>query len=495
MVKSETQSPITMTPRDSKYRIQDEDEKELENMSTPMRIARGLMYGVLSLAALYLFLVAVNLIGASFMLMLGCKAKSAFDFADNPVAGLMVGTVVTSLVQSSSTTTSITVSLVGAGALSVRQAVPVIMGANIGTCVTSTMVAFGQVSSLEQFERAMAGATVHDMYNILTVALLLPIEALFHPLEKIGVALSDAQGGSGMFKSFVSTAVKAVSNEILSADKKAVEKIAKGNGTCDGSISLIKSGVFKDSSMSDTAVGVIVLCIGLVLLVIALMALVRMLSKLFLGATRRAVSKVLNYNGYLNIVVGALVTFLVQSSSITTSTVTPLAGLGVVTLEQVYPLVLGANLGTTTTALIAALSTGKSTAMAIALVHFCFNLFGILIFYPIPYMRRPVLAMARGLAYSSACWPVCALAFILMVFIGAPGLLVGLVALCTSSSTTAAVFGWILVVALALCGVGFVFWYLKKGGQERWLGFLEKKRSEREATINNGAEATGVDAV
>merc|ERR1740138_1726253 len=102
-----------------------------------------------------------------------------FDGLSNPVAGLMVGIIATVLVQSSSTSTSIVVSLVGSDAMSVRVAIPVIMGANIGTSVTNTIVSFGQVNDDDQFERAFAGATVHDMFNMLSVAVILPIEIIF----------------------------------------------------------------------------------------------------------------------------------------------------------------------------------------------------------------------------------------------------------------------------------------------------------------------------
>lgn len=50
------------------------------------------------------------------------------------------------------------------------------MGANIGTSVTNTIVALGQVGDRDEFRRAFAGATVHDMFNWLTVIIMLPIE-------------------------------------------------------------------------------------------------------------------------------------------------------------------------------------------------------------------------------------------------------------------------------------------------------------------------------
>lgn len=62
--------------------------------------------------------------------------------------------------------------------LDVRQAIPIVMGANIGTSVTNTLVSIGQITDVGDFRRAFAGATVHDMFNWLAVIVLLPIEVL-----------------------------------------------------------------------------------------------------------------------------------------------------------------------------------------------------------------------------------------------------------------------------------------------------------------------------
>ena len=92
------------------------------------------------LISTYLFLFGLDLMGGSFSALGSKGAGNLFTFSDNPIAGLMVGILATVLVQSSSTSTSIVVGLVGADVLSVRQAIPIIMGANIGTSVTNTIV-------------------------------------------------------------------------------------------------------------------------------------------------------------------------------------------------------------------------------------------------------------------------------------------------------------------------------------------------------------------
>jgi sodium-dependent phosphate cotransporter len=482
--QQELLSPVGERPSDLKYVIQEQNEEDnYKKLSTQQKIWNGIFYTFLSIGSLYFFMVAIKLLGESFTLLLGCEAEGAFHFTNNPIAGLMIGTIATALLHSSGTVTSITVTIVGAGGMTIRQAVPIIMGANIGTCITCIMVAFGQVGDRLRFERAMAAATVHDMYNIWSVFVMFPIEILFHPLEKLSVAMSNSKTNSGSFKSPVDFIVNPLTKKILVTNTKLVTDAAAGLTSCDGK-SLIKGGAFKGTSMSDDAVAAICLCIGITLLVCSLVSLVKMLAKVFLGPTKKIVAKILNYNGYINILVGTLITFAVHSSTVVTSTLTPMAGLNVITLEQVYPLVIGANLGTTGTALLASLVTGKPNSVAIALVHFWFNLLGIFLFFPIPITRKPILSWARKLAFFSAAWPPSAIIFLCILFLVGPGILLGFVYMCGSPNTAVVVFGWIFV-AVCVLGMGFFgFWYIKKGGRQMWYDFLEKKRTERELKEN-----------
>ncbi|EGZ26678.1 hypothetical protein PHYSODRAFT_475718 [Phytophthora sojae] len=479
---------LTPTANDEpafKYELKEEEEQAEEEESykkktLQQKILWGVFYTVASLAALYFFMVAVKFIGDGFTLALGCDSKGAFDFANNPVAGLMIGTISTALLHSSGTVTSITVALVGAGGMTVRQGVYVVMGANIGTCVTCIMVAFGQVGDPVRFQRAMAAATVHDMYNIWSVIVLFPIEVLFHPLEKMSIEMSNAKTSSGAFNSPVDAIVNPLTQKLLSVDKSSIYKVATGDLECTPGISFVKSGAFEGSSLSDGSISAIVIVLGFCILVCSLVTLVKMLAKVFLGPTKTLISKLLNYNGYVNIFMGTLITFAVHSSTVVTSTLTPMAGLGVITLEQVYPLVIGANLGTTGTALLASLVTGKSDSVAIALVHFWFNVFGIFLFYPIPITRKPILDWARSLAFFSASWAWTAALFLIFLFLVIPGILLGLVYMCTADSTVAQVFGWVIACVAVLFFAGLLFWYKKKGGKELWYAFLEKKRIARE---------------
>ncbi|CAL4161707.1 unnamed protein product, partial [Meganyctiphanes norvegica] len=153
----------------------------------------------LVLCLLYLFICSLDFLQASFRLISGRSIGGLMsnDLIQNPIVGLMIGILLTVLVQSSSTSSSIIVSMVSSNMLTVHVAIPMIMGANIGTSVTNTIVSLTQVGDREQFRRAFAGATVHDMFNWLAVILLLTIEIISGMLEAITTAIIDSLGDFG----------------------------------------------------------------------------------------------------------------------------------------------------------------------------------------------------------------------------------------------------------------------------------------------------------
>ena len=112
-------------------------------------------------ALLYLFLVGVKSLEGAISLMGSGISEGLFSLASNPFLGLMIGTLATALIQSSSATTSIVVGLVSAGTLTVPGAIPIIMGANIGTSVTNSIVSLGYLKESKSFKNAFAAATVH----------------------------------------------------------------------------------------------------------------------------------------------------------------------------------------------------------------------------------------------------------------------------------------------------------------------------------------------
>jgi sodium-dependent phosphate cotransporter len=172
---------------------------------------------LLLLLLLYGFLVAIETMSKAIKAltdagMLGGGGDDAqlFQGASNPFAGLALGVLFTVLVQSSSTTTATIVAVVGSGSLSVEHAVPMVMGANVGTTITNTLVSVGHVRQKREFFRAFSAATVHDFFNLMMVVILLPVEILTGFLARSAAALSESLSGSGGgdFDSPIKTAVK-----------------------------------------------------------------------------------------------------------------------------------------------------------------------------------------------------------------------------------------------------------------------------------------------
>jgi len=352
------------------------------------RIVRVLLLFTL----LFAFFVGLDMMGLSFKLFGKGFAQAMIARTANPFVGLLVGILATSLVQSSSTTTSMTVGLVAAGALTIDGAIPIIMGANIGTSVTNTLVSLGHVTRREEFRRAFAGATVHDFFNLMTVAILFPLELGFHVLRNSAELLEHVLEGSGGIKLF----------DPLKAVVRPTAEWLSGQLGSSGALTLVG---------------------GILLLFLALKFLVDLLKELVSSRAERILDRTLFRSAIAAIGAGMLITAMVQSSSITTSVMVPLVGAGVVTLEQLFPFTIGANLGTTMTALLAALATGSPAAVSVALSHLLFNAMGALIIYPLPPIRAVPLGLARGLGKLGARNRPAAIAYIVLVFFGLPILL------------------------------------------------------------------------
>ncbi len=146
---------------------------------------------------IYIFLVGVSSLEAGIKIMGEDTQERLFSSVSNPIAGLCVGILGTVLVQSSSASTSVIVGLVATNKLGVDAAVPMVMGANIGTTVTNTLVSVGHGRQSEEFRRAFAAATVHDFFNVLAVALLLPLEIYTKAISKTATAISELLLGTG----------------------------------------------------------------------------------------------------------------------------------------------------------------------------------------------------------------------------------------------------------------------------------------------------------
>lgn len=364
-------------------------------MYTPLRYSGGLVKVAAILSLLFLFLLSIQLLGDSFHLLGNAFSVALFQTTSNPFSGLFVGILATVLVQSSSVTTSIIVGLVSGGGLTVTHAVPMIMGANIGTTVTCTLVSLGHISREREFERAFAGANMHDFFNLMAVMLLLPLELLTGFLAHLAAFFADIAYGFevGSFHSPVKALVKPPAKWL--------------------------SHMLTNVMGEPKTAGILMLVLAICGIFVALFFLVTLLRSSMIDRVKIYMDRVFASSAAITMVIGMLMTMLVQSSSITTSIMVPLIATGILTLEHAFPLTLGANVGTTVTALMAAL-VGNVAGLTIAFVHLFFNVCGILLIYPVPAIRRIPISCARWLAAIAARRRVLAVCYILFVFLVIP---------------------------------------------------------------------------
>ena len=234
------------------------------------------------------------------------------------------------------------------------------MGANIGTSVTNTIVSLMQSTDRNEFRLAFAAATVHDMFNWLTVIVLLPVEAITHYLETVTDKLMAGEWNTDKTKNteFLGKITKPFTKLVIELDKKVLDQIASGNTNITTPMIKENNSLVSMFKLSESISGIILLVLSLIMLCVCLILMVKVLNSMLSGQIAVVIKKTMNRDyrfpysmlvDYFAIIVGCLLTILVQSSSIFTSALTPLAGVGVISLERMYPLTLGSNIGTTTT--------------------------------------------------------------------------------------------------------------------------------------------------
>jgi sodium-dependent phosphate cotransporter len=412
---------------------------------------------ILFLIALNCFFVSIKLLGAFKGLGMGYGEKLIVDLASNPAMGLLLGIMVTSIIQSSSTTTSLVVGLVAGGVFgeepiqAARMAVPVIMGANIGTAVTSTLVSLGHIGNKREFQRAFQAGTVHDFFNLLAVCVWFPLQVATNFLGRIAILMADRFAGVGGLK--LANPLK----WLTSPQKKLVTTLFKSSsfavrfvvilvmtlGTF-GLLRMLTSRYTKEKStliMGFAGVVGLSLLVTLVMhypqyvyipetgifltalgvLMVSLLSIVALMRSLVIERIGRLFHETIFKSDLRALGLGILVTALVQSSSITTSLAVPLAGAGIITIHHVFPFALGANVGTTITALLAALAAGKPIGLAIAFAHLLFNILGIGVWYPLKKVPIYLSGRLAEFALRNRAAPV---AFILTLYFFVPLVLI-----------------------------------------------------------------------
>lgn len=298
-----------------------------------------------------------------------------FDLATNPVIGLLIGVIATSAIQSSTAVTALTVTAVGTGGVSVAVAVPIILGANVGTTITAMIVSFSYLGHRRSFRRAFASASLHTWFNGLFVLVAFILELLFQPLSRTAGLVSDTVVGD---------AATDTGRELASLFAPLIDAVG-----VRGLLGTV---------MSARAAAVVAILAGTLLILGAIRILNAQLSVLTAATTRTLLERSSGASDALGVLSGALVTMAVNASSVTVSSLLPFAVTRTLKMREALSITLGANVGTTLMSLLAALAVpGPMGALAVqaALVHVSFNVMSALLVIIIPPLRELIIRLAE----------------------------------------------------------------------------------------------------
>ena len=416
-------------------------------LSSPWNRAARL-FGVVFFA--YLFFLAIEFMGRGMKASFAAPLKSFLnDNAGqiNELVSFVIGIFGTAMVQSSSSVTSMCVVLTQEGIMPLVIAAGVVHGANLGTSVTSSIVAFGadvgpstgnywrDFKNLlfaprgNGFKRAVGTAVVHDMFNVIMItAILMLLELPFGFIRSAADASADTIAGAVSSSAWVLDVLKWVSPGTYT---KPVSKLVLSMGVPGGVLAFA----------------------GLVLIFVALKGFSRRMKESVLeGIDQKDLdaigARLLGTTTAGTFVRGLILTILVQSSSATTSMVVPLAAIGLFKVKRIFPFILGANIGTTTTAMLAAAGAlgqpGFQAGMTIALCHFYLNVLAVAFAFAIPGVGTGVRGAAYWLADRSSQRPVFLLGYLATLIVVVP-LVVYLFPMKVAAVFMVAIVLWLLV--------------------------------------------------
>jgi solute carrier family 34 (sodium-dependent phosphate cotransporter) len=339
-----------------------------------------------------LFVFALDLMISSLQHLGTTAAETILLATSNPFTGLFIGLLITAMIQSSSTATSLVVALVASGSVTIDSAIPILMGANIGTTITSTIVSLGFINRKKEFRRAVSAGTYHDFFNILTALILFPLEYYYGFLSTLSGRLA------GNFFTFSKTADPGIYTPLWTGFTPVIDFL----------VELIPSGF-------------LLALFSFALLFSSIVLFRKLISGLLMASSPQKFSRFFFKSNLKSFFWGLITTAAIRSSTITTSVVVPIIAQKIVTLRKAAPFILGANLGTTVTAFIAAaLNASSGSAITIAIAHFLFNFIGVLIFYPMPFLRNIPLALANELGRLTIRYRLVGIVHILVIFFFLP---------------------------------------------------------------------------
>ncbi len=371
--------------------IQQKDSVDLQ----PLSFSRISFRIFLSLCALFVFLISLSLLSSSFRLLSGEVLNDIISAVSNPFVGLFIGLLVTAIVQKSSMTTAIVVAMVAAGKLSLIHAVPVVIGANIGTTITAMLVSFAHITKKKEFKRATSAAAAHNLFNIFGALVLFPLEFFTHFLTDLALYITQL---IKPFSNFTGMGIKGVMD-------MSVYPVA------DFFVIVLGSNPF------------VLLPLAIILLFLSISSFTFILKAVLMGQRWHQLQNFVFGTPLRALNWGIWLTAALQSSSLTTSVTVSLVGTRKVSLKNAFPFILGANIGTTFTAILAAVSQ-SDTALSIAIVHFLFNFLGVIVLFPLPFLRNFTIKSAQFMGKIAMKNRFFSLLYILLIFFLIPFLLI-----------------------------------------------------------------------
>lgn len=348
---------------------------------------------LLVLASIFAIIVGINLILDGVYNVGTTSTNRLYDLARDPFIGLLIGILATALVQSSTTTTTLTVAAVGTGIVTVPVAIPIIMGANIGTTITALLVSFSYMGERREFKKAFTTAAMHLWFNVLVVLVALTIEMLFHPLQTISGDLADKVLGSSETTVPTTHIVEDITTPIVDTIGTHGLFGMVGNGGVATALSLITGTLF------------ILVAIKVMSYQLRMITAATTHSLLDMFSSPEENTRLTLKANTLGVGVGLLFTIMVTASSVTVSSMQPFAVTKSLPRRAMLAVILGANVGTTLTAMIATFAiVGVHGAFALqaALVHLTLNLVGALVVLCVPSLGRAITNLAAGSARLAA---------------------------------------------------------------------------------------------
>jgi solute carrier family 34 (sodium-dependent phosphate cotransporter) len=323
------------------------------------------------------FLLAVGVLADTFGWLADGRVLDIAAPLRHPASALAIGMLVSVIAQSSSVATSLLVSAVASGAVGLEAAVYAVIGANVGTTITATLVSFRFAGSRLEFERALRGALLYTVFKGTTAGLAVAAERWCGALSRAAAAASsrfvdDGSGGASSTRGAASPFFHALV----------------------GYLEI-------DLDLSRAAAAAFIFAGAFALLVSALLGLMALLRTRLAGPIERSLGSALSRNDGVAFAVGVAVTVILQTSTLSTSLMIPLFAAGVLVGTRGFGLLAGAAVGTTLKLVVAAATT-NSAGMSLALAHLLLNCGGALILFAPPPCRGALPWVAARLAAAGA---------------------------------------------------------------------------------------------